>query len=183
MFRSVLIRSMLVAAGLVTLLPGAAFGDAYHDLLKVQAAFKDARSWQADEHFSNGRAVTVEYSAPDRWRIQPAPNITELVIGSDVYMLANGHTTKLPLGGGMIRQNLQGAGFSVNQDIRQSARDLGMQSLRGQSVHVYSYTTEGVPATIYVGANSLPVQSVVHNKDVTITIEYSKYNEPISIQP
>jgi hypothetical protein len=180
MLRTAVIRISIILA---VFMPLAAFAEAYDDLMKVQAAFKNASSWHADEQFSNGRTVTVEYSAPDRWRIQSKPDITEMVIGNDVYMLHNGHATKLPFGGGMIRQIIQDAGFSVKDDIRQSARDLGMQTLDGQSVHVYSYTARDVPVTIYVGANSLPVQSVVQDKKLTTTIKYSKYNEPISIEP
>jgi len=50
-------------------------------------------------------------------------------------------------------------------------------------VHAYSYTVRDIPVTLYVGANSLPVQSVVQDKKMTTAINYSKYNEPISIEP
>lgn len=180
MLRCIAIR-WLVAGLLIG--PGVVFADAYNDLLKVETAFKSAKSWQADEHFSNGKTVTVEYSAPDRWRVRPSPDVTELIIGDDVYMVRNGHATKLPLGGGMIRKTIQDLGFSMKEDVRQSARDLGMQTLDGQSVHAYGYTVREVPVTLYIGANSLPVQSVVQDKKMTTIIKYSRYNERISIEP
>jgi hypothetical protein len=158
------------------------FADAYDDLLKVHDAFLNAKSWHAEEHFSNGKTTIVEYSAPDRWRVQPTPDITELVIGNDVYMVRNGKTTKLPFGGGMIKKVIEEAGFSVKDDIKQSARDLGMQTVDGKSLHAYSYTTHDTPVTIYVGSDSLPVQTLVQDKKGTTTINYSKYNEPITIE-
>jgi hypothetical protein len=180
MFRTAVI---LVLVGLFAIAaPLALFADAYSDLMKVQDAFTNAKSWRAEEHFSNGKTTIVEYSAPDRWRVQPTPDVTELVIGNDVYMVRNGKATKLPFGGGMIKKIIQNIGFSVKDDIRQSARDLGMQTVDGQSLHAYSFTAHGVPETLYIGRNNLPVQAVVNDKKTTTTIKYSKYNAPISIE-
>lgn len=174
---------ILVLVGLLALTaPLALFADAYGDLEKVQNAFMNAKSWRAEEHFSSGKTTIVEYSAPDRWRIQPSPDVTELVIGNDVYMVRNGHASKLPFGGGMIKKMVQSVAFSVKDEIKQSVRDLGMQTLDGQSVHVYSFTAHGVPETLYVGRNMLPVQAVVNDKKTTTTVKYSKYNTPISIE-
>ena len=159
------------------------FGDAYDDLMKVQAAFQNAKSWHADENLSNGKTVTVDYCAPDRWRVQPSPDITELVIGRDVYMVSKGRSTKLPFGGGMIQKLIQGVGFSVQEEVKQSARDLGTKMLDGHNARVYTYTSQGVPVTLYVGENSLPVQTVIQNKKAATTIKYSKFNEPMSIEP
>ena len=150
---------------------------------KTRSADGQARSWHAEEHFSNGKTVKVDFVAPDRWRVQPTPKITELVIGKDVYMVRNGHPTRLPFGGGMVRKMIRK--FSTRKmtdEMRQSLRDLGMQTLRGQPVHVYSFTSDNIPETLYVGSNHLPVQVIVHNKKQTTTIIYSKFNAPISIE-
>jgi hypothetical protein len=180
MFRT---RVVLVLFGMLALTaPLVVFADAYADLEKVQTAFMNAKSWRAEEHFSNGKTTIVEYSAPDRWRVQPSPDVTQLVIGNDVYTIHNDRATKLPFGGGMIKKLIQNVGFSVKDEIKQSVRDLGTQTLDGQSVHVYSFTAHGVLETLYVGRNSLPVQAVVEDKKNTTTIKYSKYNSPISIE-
>lgn len=179
MLRKTMLRMSLLAAVLV---PAAASAAPYDDLMTAQAAFRKATSWRADEQFSNGRSVTVEYSAPDRWRIQPAPNIVELIIGNDVYMVRNGQAFKMPIGGAMLQQTIQGARFSVDEEIKQTARDLGLQSVGGQSLHAYSYTAHGVPVTLYLGPDSLPVQSRVQNPNGATIIKYSKYNQPISIE-
>ena len=180
MLKSTFIRACVICAALA---PALVLADAHDDLTKAHAAFLNAKSWHADEHLANGRTVTVDYSAPDRWRVQPNPDTTELIIGNDVYMVRKGRATKLPFGGGMIRKAIEGIGMPVKDDVKQSARDLGMQTLDGQSVHVYTYTTHDNPVTLYIGPDSLPVQSVVNDKNGTVTIKYSKYNEPISIEP
>jgi hypothetical protein len=180
MSRALLVWALFAAA---LFLPVRAFADPAGDLAKAIAAFQQAKSWHADEHFSNGKTVKVDYVAPDRWRVQPTPKVTELVIGKDVYMVSNGHATRLPFGGGMIRKMIQRLSTGkMTNEMRQSVRDLGMQTLNGKSVHVYSYTSQKIPETLYVGADHLPVQVVTHDKKHPATITYSKFNAPIAIE-
>lgn len=168
----------------VLFLPVLALADPVADLAKCITAFEQAKSWHAEEHFANGKVVTLDYVAPDRWRVRPNPKITELVIGNNLYMVRNGHATRLPFGGGMIHKMIQKFGTGkMTDEMRRSLRDLGMQTLNGKPVHVYSYTSQNVPETLYVGSDHLPVQSVVHNKKHPVTITYSKFNAPISIEP
>jgi hypothetical protein len=174
-------RMTLTALVISLLFSSVALADAYGDLMKAQAAFQSAKSWHAEEHFSNGRTILVDYSAPERWRIQPSPDMTELVIGGDVYMVRGGHPMKMPFGGMMISRMIKRIQFEADPEVKKTARDLGIQTLNGRSVHVYSYTVHGVPETLYVGDDSLPVQAVVKNNSMTTVIEYSKYNEAITI--
>lgn len=164
------------------LLSSMALADAYGDLMKAQTAFRNAKSWHAEEHFSNGKTVLVDFSAPERWRIQPTPTMTELVIGGDVYMVNNGRAMKMPMGGMMISQMIKHFQFAADPEVRKTAQDLGTRTLNGRTVHVYSYTVHGVPETLYIGGDSLPVQAVVKNGTVTTIISYSRYNAPVSIE-
>jgi hypothetical protein len=164
------------------LLSSAALADAYSDLVKAQAAFLNAKSWHAEEHFSDGKLITVDYLAPDHWRIQPTPTMTEVVIGNDVYMIQGGRSMKMPMGGLMISRMIKQFQVSADPEVKQSARDLGTQTLDGRTVHVYSYSVHGVPETLYLGDDSLPVQAVVKSSSVTTVVNYSKYNEPITIE-
>ncbi|HEV2322838.1 MAG TPA: hypothetical protein VGS10_02685 [Terracidiphilus sp.] len=177
------LRSAASAALLaVLLMPAIAWAGPYDDLLKAQSAFQNAKSWHADELLSNGKTVTVDYSAPDRWRIQPNPDMQEVIIGNDVYMIRKGRSTKLPFGGSMIRKTAEEAGFSVQEEVKDTAQDLGMQTVDGQSLHAYSFTAKGTPVTLYLGADSLPVESVTKSSRGTVTVKYSKYNQPIDIE-
>lgn len=159
-----------------------AHADAYGDLKKAQAAFLSAKSWHAEEHFSNGRTVLVDFSVPDRWRIQSSPDMTELVIGGDVYMVRNGKPMKMPIGGVFISKMIPHCQFAADAEVKKTAKDLGTQTLNGHTVHVYTYTVHGVPTTLYVGDDSLPVQDIVKESSVTTVIIYSKYNEPNTIE-
>lgn len=180
MFRSFLVRALFVVA---LFLPVQAFAGPAGDFAKAIEAFQQAKSWHADEHFSNGRTVKVDYVAPDRWRVQPTSKITELVIGKNVYMVRNGHAMRLPFGGGMIRKMIRKLSTGkMTDEMRKSLRDLGMQTLNGHRVHVYSFTSQKIPETVYVGAGHLPVQVVIHDKKHPATITYSKFNAPISIE-
>ena len=180
--RRTLLSRILFATALF--LPVVVLADPAADLSKSIDAFQHAKSWHAEEHFSNGRTVEVDFVAPDRWRVEPSPKITELVIGKDIYMVRNGHVTRLPFGGGMIRKMVKRFSTgTMTDEMRRSVRDLGMQTLQGRPVHVYSYTSQNIPETVYIGSDHLPVQAVIHDKKHPATIIYSKFNAPISIQP
>jgi hypothetical protein len=178
------VQRMIVGVTVVSsfLLSTVALADAYGDLQKAQAAFLNAKSWHAEEHFSNGKSVTVDFSAPDHWRIQPTPTMTEVVIGNDVYMIQGGRSMKMPMGGMMISRMIKQFQVSDDPEVKKTAQDLGTQTLDGRTVHVYSYAVHGVPETIYLGDDSLPVQAVVKNSSVTTVVTYSKYNETITIE-
>lgn len=176
-------RVLCAFVTLLFLMPLVTFASPYSDLLKAKAAFLNLKSWQADEHFSNGKTTTVDYSAPDRWRVQARPDMADVIIGHDIYLVHNGKATKLPFGGGMIQKMVKRARFSVSEDVKQSIRDLGMQTLDGQRVHAYSFVSRGVPVKVYIRSDSLPVEAIVKNKKRTTTIKYSRFNAPISIEP
>ncbi len=160
----------------------AAHANAYDDLQSMRTAFNAATSWHAVEKMPDGRTVTVDYAAPDRWRIVN-PAMTELVIGDQLYMVHGGKSTAMPsFMGGMVRKTVDAFRFGpYPDDVKTSAHDLGMRPLNGTMLHAYSYTSNGTPVTMYVGSNHLPVQSVVQTKSGTMTITYSAWNTPITI--
>jgi hypothetical protein len=60
-------------------------------------------------------------------------------------LIKNGKTEKLDIpaeGGPMISFARE-----LGDDIKRSTRDLGMQTVNGQAVHVYSFTSGGLPTT------------------------------------
>ncbi|MGH9682183.1 MAG: hypothetical protein ACRD4S_01015 [Candidatus Acidiferrales bacterium] len=134
--------TLRIAVAIAVLAPIVAMADVASDLQKIHDAFLAAKSFHAVEHFSNGKIVTVDYLVPDRWRIQPAPNVTELVVGNDVYMVRNGKSSRLPFGGAMINKTLDKfkASWAVDEEVKQSAKDLGMQTVNGKSLHGELYT-------------------------------------------
>src|ERR1700677_5014770 len=123
--KRIIVSAIVVGSYLVS---SVALADAYGDLKKAQAAFLNARSWHAEEHLSNGKTVAVDFSAPDRWRIEPTPAMTEVVIGNDVYMVQGGHSMKMPMGGMMISKMIKQFAISDDPEVKQSAQDLGTQT-------------------------------------------------------
>ncbi len=194
MGRADILKKLYVGVVSGLLLPGCAFAGAYADLAQVRAAFFKATSWHIEEHLG-GRTMEIDYSAPDRWRFVPAPNIKEVLIGNDVYMVTNGHVMRLPPAyGTMVAQAMRRAAktdpFSgvTKADMRKTARDLGMQTLDGKSVHVYGCVVRGVDETLYVGADHLPVRVVMNGVKikghrVKVVADYSQFNQPIAIEP
>ncbi len=184
-----MIRSSVAAAlaMAIALVPAIARADAYADLLKVKAAFDATTSWHAVmQRPAAGGTIVVEHVAPDRWRVQPAPMMTAYIIGKDVTLEANG--TKIPVAPslhGAIHQMIDQVGSAAASDeVKNSAKDLGTQTLNGQTVHAYSFTSGPATVTISVDANMLPVQSVVTGQQGTVTVTYSQYNDSsIVIQP
>jgi hypothetical protein len=174
----------ILAVLVMALVPVAASADAYGDLVAAQKAFTSATSWHAVEQMPNGRTVIVDHVSPDRWRIQPTPTTTELLVGNGVYLIHNGKATRVPIPGSMLQKTIDQFMVSYPSDVKATAKDLGFQNLNGRRVHVYSYTTAGTPVTIFVGSNHLPVQSIVKASNGTTTITYSQWNSPsIAIAP
>lgn len=176
--------NLVVVIAVALLMPPSAFANPHSALTKARAVFRTAKSWHAVEHFSNGRIITLDFVAPDRWRIQLMPNITELLIGSNVYMVRNGQSMKLPIRGGMMSHVIQNAGEQpLDPSVKETARDLGMKTVNGKSAHGYSYTTHGMDVTLYLGSDMLPIEEIVKNGTMTMMIDYSKFNAPITVAP
>ncbi len=170
-------------AGFVFIAPLAAHANAYADLGKAKAAFDATHSWHAVERMSNDHTVTLDHVAPDRWRIQMMPGMSEIMIGNDMYMVRNGQTMHLPMVMPQIQQIVNEDWLTITPEVKRTLRDLGMQNVNGTAVHAYSYTANGDPVTLYLGRNHLPVHSVVHVTGGTVTITYSQYNTAITINP
>lgn len=179
-----MLRVRIILIALVILVPVSALAGAYQDLAKVETAFQNVKSFHAVEQFSNGKSSTVDYVAPDRWRLENSPKQAEVIIGNDVYIVSNGKTSHMPFRGGIFRKIVSHfSKFGNDNEIKETAQDLGMQPLNGERVHVYSFKSHGALDTMYVGPGSLPVENVVKSGKHTTTITYSEYNRPITIEP
>ncbi len=155
-------------------------------LMKSEAALKKASSWHAIMQIADGRILTMDYAAPHRWRVVPAPNLTEVIIGNAVYMDQAGHVTQLAAAyAGPIARAVRIHKFDAPTlaQVRRTARDLGTQTLDGKLVHVYRYVANGATDTWYVGAHDLPVRVVIQGDKGTQVVRYSRFNVPVSIQP
>lgn len=167
----------------LTSVPFFAHADAYADLNKAKAAFDATHSWHAVEQMSNGHTVTLDHVAPDRWRIQMMPGMSEIMIGSDMYMVRNGQTMHMPMVMPQIQQMVNQNWLVITPEVKRTLRDLGMQNVGGVMLHAYSFIANGDLVKLYLDKNHLPMRSMVKTTNGTVTITYSQYNAPITINP
>lgn len=155
-------------------------------LMRSEAALKKASSWHMVMQMSGGQTLTMDYSAPHRWRVVPDPKLTEVIIGNSVYRDAAGHVTQLPAAyAGPIARAVRIRKFDAPTlaQVRRTARDLGAQTLDGKPVHVYRFVANGATDTWYIGAHDLPMRVVIQSEKGTQVVRYSRFNVPVSIQP
>ncbi len=169
---------MITLALLAAVRPASMFADPYSDLQKAAAKFSAQPSFHADMHFTNGNVITVEFVGADRARVVLPGGVTEVIIGSNIWLNRNGSWKQVPpMAAGpmtaMVEQYRRSPLLSIDPN---SVKDLGMQTVGGQSLHAYSYAGTGVggtPATVWLDANDLPVQVVTTSGKNSATITYS----------
>jgi len=170
--------------------PVEALAGPYADVSQIVSAFSAISSVHMVEDGPHGQRVTVDYVRPDRWRFKPAPGITEIMIGNDLYLHESGRWIHLPnaFPGKTIANALQHALPGV--DVRKAyvVKSKGTQLVDGTLMHVYGFTKRdqpGVTGTMWVRPDHLPAKVVVDPRkpDTFVTIRYSRYDAPISITP
>ncbi len=169
-------------AGLI-MAPLAAHADAYADLQQARTAFDAVHSWHAVEQMSNGHTVTVDHVAPNRWRIQMMPNMSEILIGGNLYLIHDGKTMHMPFVMPQIQQIVNQNWLKIDPEVKRTAKDLGMQMVNGVRLHAYSFTSKGISVKLYLNKNHLPAVTVVTSSSGTVKIIYSGYNSAITISP
>ena len=70
--------------------------DAYAGLQQVIAAFNAVKAYHAEERFSNGTSVSVDFIPPDRIRVITSKGGGNIVIGNDFWVNENGSWRKMP---------------------------------------------------------------------------------------
>jgi hypothetical protein len=175
-----------LAALAVAALPLPIRADAASDVLAAGKNFAALKSWHADET-SEGHSIGVDFSAPDRFRIQ-TPAGTQYVIGTEMYVTVAGHTMKLaiPQVASMIAQ-FRSPGQAATFTKSHAVTDLGNSTVGGVPTHAYGFddTTEGITThnVLDVGPKALPYRMTVHSNRGNAVITYSKFNVPVTIEP
>lgn len=161
---------------------------ALHDSFTKFLALKSFRGTIHGTMSGKTNVSTVEYMAPDSYRVTAGGRPPSLIVNGTMYINVNGQSMKIPMGKDLIAQYRNTA---VLAEIEKSVtiEDLGADVVDGQPAHKYRYTiTQPHPSTSVMwisNKNGLPIQvqtsGKAMGKTVDTTIKYDKFNDP-SIQ-
>jgi outer membrane lipoprotein-sorting protein len=123
---------------------GTAAADARGDLHAAFAKNLAAKSYRATmTDLKSGKQVsTVEFQAPDRYRVSVPGGPTSVIAGGNMYVVVNGQTMKVPLPAGMQDQL---RGDSAFRKLEASTRfsDLGPGTVGAEPANKYHGVTTG----------------------------------------
>jgi outer membrane lipoprotein-sorting protein len=182
-----------ICAGLLALaFAGQAAADARADL---HAAFQknlSAKTYRATmTDLATGKQVsTVEFQAPDRYRIQVSGGPTSVIANGSMYMQVNGQSMKVPLPAGTLEKFRSDAAWKqMEKDtlIRESAPG----TVGAEPARKFHWITSGAhPSTgdAWVGIKSgyvLQVETTdaAGSRKGAVRVHYGDFNSAISIAP
>jgi outer membrane lipoprotein-sorting protein len=124
---------------------------------------------------------TVEFVAPDSYRVTTAGRPPSLIINGTMYLDVGGRAMKIPMGKETIAQ-YRNAAMLAEIEKGLQIDDLGLDPVGGQPAHKYRYTVSQPhpsTSTIWVSTKTgLPAQIRTAGKAVDTTITYDHYNDP-----
>lgn len=158
------------------------------EVVAAMRKLMDARSYRAEMQHEGGPSGTmtntVEFVAPDRFRMEMAGVGTQYVIGDTMTMTMDGRTMQVPMPKGTVTQWRDPVNFR-EAEASMTAQALGNDAVDGIQARKYLvHQTTPKPAdfTIWIGADGLPLQMRVsgdaNGQPVTTTVRYSRINDP-----
>ncbi len=184
-------RGFLFAATLlvaiVLLASGLAHAGAREDIEASMQKFVAAKSWHATMRIDGKRPMTneLDFTAPDRYRIQMAGMGTQYIIGDSMTISMQGHTMKVPMPKGTLSRYRDPVQLHENAKSI-TAEALGKDTIDGKQARKYSIHNREQPDAdmlMWIGGDDYPVQIKVANKGKgaaagTVTFRYSRFNDP-----
>lgn len=153
--------------------------------------FLKAKSFHAlmETEGAPGMGTELDFVAPDRYRMK-MPSGTHVIVGDIMYLQADGHSMKVPLPKGTLTQWRDPLKIEENK-AGMSVESLGSESVEGQPARKYLVRhTQPQPSefTFWIGKDDLPLQlrsqGVAQGKPYTMTLRYSRFDDPtITIDP
>jgi hypothetical protein len=176
----------LCAALLCLAPPGAALADARGDLHTAFGKNMAARSYKATmTDLATGKPLsTVEFQAPDRYRINVAGGPTTIIANNTMYLTANGQAMKVPLPAGMLERYRSDAAFrKLHAKTVFSAT--GMGTVGGEPARKYHWADGGKDASSGDAWVAVRTGWVVQLETAgKVRVRYSDFNNPsIRIEP
>ncbi len=175
-----------LALGLACSAAGAAPKDELHAAF---AKFLQAKSFRASvTDVKNGGVVsTMEFVAPDRYRIKPAKGPQSLVVGDTMYLDMNGKLIPMPVPGiGEKVAQYRNKDFLAEVESGMTVQALGDETVDGEPAKVYAYTVTKPlksDAKTWISQKSgLPIQiestGSFMGHTATTRVRYSGFDDP-----
>ena len=148
-----------VSAGLIALaFAGSAAADARSDLHAAFMKNMSAKTYRATmTDLATGKEVsTVEYQAPDRYRIKVAGGPESVIANGAMYMQVNGQSMKVPLQPGMMEQFRSDSAWKKMEE-NTLIKDAGAGTVGTEPARKYHWITSGKQSStgdIWVGLKS-----------------------------
>jgi outer membrane lipoprotein-sorting protein len=174
------------AALLALACAGTAAADARGDLHAAFLKNLSAKTYRATmTDLANGKQVsTVEYQAPDRYRIQVADGPESVIADGAMFLQVNGKPMKVPLRPGMVEQFRSDAAWK-QMETDTLIRDAGPGLVGAEPAHKYHWISSGKHASagdVWVGVKSgyvLQVETVEKlGSKAGVRVVYSDFNDP-----
>lgn len=191
MFRPAACR--LSVALLALAFAGGAAADARSDLHAAFLKNMAAKSYRASmTDLGTGKPVsTVEFQAPDRYRISVAGGPTSVIANGNMYMQVNGRSMSMPLPKGMLENYRSDAAWK-NMESETLIRDAGPGMVGAEPARKFHWITSGKNASTgdaWVGVTSgrviqVETASKPGAKATGVRVRYSDFDSPaIRISP
>ncbi len=164
-----------------------AWADARDELHTAFLQNLELKSFRASMIELPGKKVvsTVDFVAPDRFRVTPSGQPASLIIGDTMYIQAGGRSMKIPLPKNMLGKYRNEAAIA---DLEKGAtvEGLGAGMVGTQAARKYRFTTSGenaVTSTAWVGVGNGHVLQIetsgkAAGKSYSMRILYSDFNSP-----
>jgi hypothetical protein len=159
------------------------------DLHAAFAKFLQAKSFRATvTDVKSGEALSsMEYVAPDRYRVKPAKGPASLIVGDTMYIDMDGKPTPMPVPGvGKMVAQYRNADFLAEIERGMAVEALGDDRVDGEAAKVYAYTVTRpikADAKAWISQKSgLPIQiestGSFMGHTSTTRVRYSDFDDP-----
>ncbi|MGI8560926.1 MAG: hypothetical protein ACR2J7_05735 [Luteimonas sp.] len=176
---SVLVAAVLLSAACI------AQAGPREDVKAAMQKFISTRSYHVTMSTSGPQSMVTEadFVAPDRYRLQ-TPAGTQVIIGDTMHMSMQGRSMQVPMPKGTLAQ-WRDPGNLRKYEATMAVEALGADLVAGKPAKKYRVSnTQPQPSTttMWVGPDGYPLQiratSTTQDKPVTVTIRYSRFNDP-----
>lgn len=160
------------------------------ELHAAHVRFLAMKSFKAEIDTTTGKTnakSSVEFQAPDRYRITNNGQLPNLIIGNTMYMKINGSHMQVPVPGlkDMLAQ-FRNPDMLKQLEANTAIESLGVETLGNQAARKYRYTTRkpmvsnNIMWVSMVNGDILQIETTgtMNKKPYRSLIQYSQYNSP-----